>query len=404
MKKVNLLFVIFVLLIFSCKKVVTEANLASNVDVKSTSRNMNVSLEEMVKNPLDKEDEAFNKQLLLLAKGVLEIAKDQDNSQKLISSARTSPESEVNLNCFLNTWNNCKCTFNNKLEETLIDRPIGDNHCGYVTSKMVYKNISYWPMLYLSNAATAETGKGYYVAIGTEININVGEYENEIPAWWVKPNGDIKTVTNSEENLMGGNTPIIILSNGTQPTEMVNAGGPIYAAGGNASMDPPYGVSGGSNTSYNSNSYSFRLRRYRLGQRFENIGNSEYCITLGTIPTSAAITSANFSYILSDLKIAEVDKDDINQDLYPAYSLFGVPAMDRFLYFITYERDLGCSTKYAVVANFGSSNQLTIPYRAKYDGEIYHTSTGQQIDVNYVNLGDIQTYNYQGSADIQRAH
>ncbi len=129
MKKVNLLFVIFALLIFSCKKVVTEANLASNVDVKSTSRNMNVTLEEMVKNPLDKEDEAFTQQLLLLSKGVLEIAKDQDNLQKLISSARTSPESEVNLNCFLNTWNNCKCTFNTKLEETLVDRPIGDNHC-----------------------------------------------------------------------------------------------------------------------------------------------------------------------------------------------------------------------------------------------------------------------------------
>lgn len=403
MKKANLLFLILIPLLFSCKKVVTEANLASDVDVKSTNRNMNVSLDEMVKNPLDKEDEAFNQQLYLLGKGVMEIVKDQDNLQKLINAARTSQNSDVNLNCFLNTWQNCKCTFNTKLEETLTDRSIGDNHCEYVTSRMVYKNISYWPMLYLSNAATAETGKGYYVAIGTEININVGEYENEIPAWWVKPNGEIKVVTIREDNLIGGNTPIIIVSNGAEPVAMIN-GGPTNGVPGVAPVEPPMGVAGSGGNSYNLFPNRYRVSRYRLSERFENIGKSEFCVFLGAIPTALPIEPGNYTAILQDIKIADVDKDDINRNLYNSFSLFSAPDGNRFMFFLTFERDGWASPKPVSIANSGSSNQITISIKAKYSNEVYHFGSGVQLDSSFPNVGNYQTYYRYGEIDIQRAN
>jgi hypothetical protein len=265
MKKLKnyLPFILFFLLV-SCEREVSKEvaenrndnNLKAAVSTIVQFKSSPTSIIDLLKYPEDKENEKIFMQVYEIAGGFCKVAQTSELLSIIYSNLDTSnKKNEVDVDALISINNTIK-------EQIELFTTHNDNSNTYekVKSKLLYKNMSFIPVIYIPNAQTADFSKSPVIAIGTDFSWHNDDFEDYIPGWEIQSNTKLREIVLGEHDALKSQCPVIILTikSATDIKKVVNNNIGYMAT---TSFQQPY------------------AREYMILHRYDRSNNSEYRYT-----------------------------------------------------------------------------------------------------------------------------
>lgn len=198
---------------------------------------------------------------------------------------------------------------------------------------------NYIPAIFIPNIETSDMNKSPIISSGIEVNSELPgmeEYEDYIVGWYNDEDGNFIEILLNEEAAMTTTHPLFIIDNAEEEFTSMNK----------SLRTKPYQISSLKSAS---SSEEVHTNEYKINYRYENTGDSEFCITAALIDENG-----NAGFILYDggikewKRIAKVDKHDIGDQLHhwEQFCSYEVePYTSNFAFWNTWERDWAQSRK-----------------------------------------------------------
>lgn len=316
------------------------------------------SVEALIKNSKDIQDEKINSILLQVSKAMREVVKDDEIRYFLLKEAKDKENHMLNLPDLLlknlSLKNKLESQFhsNQKTEE-------GDVDFDNLVTQMVYDSVQYYPAIYIPNVGSSDNNLFPVISIGTDLaDLNYSEdYNDYIPGWIIESDSTFSDIILNEVDAMNAIRPVMIFVNHTDfslvldtptitDTTVINEGGKTETTG-----DP----------------YAFS---YRLLQSYEASGASEYRYKYIQLLEGAKPTDVQgpWSHAIDNIPHSEIGNLITNKH---CDILAGPLALDG-IWFTTFEYDWYSSDKDLCFYNFYPGGIFACPNgRRKYTNEWY---------------------------------
>ncbi|WP_375581121.1 hypothetical protein ABWH96_08995 [Marivirga tractuosa] len=241
-------------------------------------------------------------------------------------------------------------------------------------SQINIHNKTYQSELFLVNRASADFSKELIISPAFELE-DTDDCEDCIAAYINNEvTGEWDLIMLSEDEALNTSNPVMVMSQNLAGADIVM---PIYDGGGSSS--------GGGSTGSSSWDNKYRLKNFKMHDRYEGVGNSELGISYITYLYGYGTSAIN-----RDQKVFKVDKDDIGKNLQVTGDLptvmyraedYDNPDKGESFWFSAinfFERDWAHSKKtFSTVVHPDTGKTYSLSGNAKLSSDVYLYS-GQQ--------------------------
>jgi hypothetical protein len=359
------------------------------------------SMEELILNSGDKQAEDFVKQQLRIGYGLFKLLKTTTAKSEIVGLAQSSNDDGISLKGFLNNYAGYKSTVEQEIAS--LDEGVGVGQTyDEIESYLNYNEVHYWFTLKTINCHTADLTRGFFLAVGQEIETDDDRLQNHIPAWHYTEDGETEIVLLSESDLSNESEPVIIIS---EINESAITGGfvdntgiyLIYHTQSDPVNNPPPTIQSDAMLYHTSASINYRYENDKHSEYFAMSMFTEWPESYGSGPLEQPDND-------NSAECKKISKHDLG--VTQTFSVYAYnPNNYNYFHFITYEYDKHTSLK-TVTQTGGESGSdgMTFYIQSKFNTEWYQLDANQYVlPYGWPNLGYIRTYHTSlGINDVTR--
>jgi len=332
-------------------------------------------IQQLMQNPIDKDDEKMNSFFYELAISVSDLIMNPEFNKYAINLAKKRDDNSANLIILMKNNPKFADIINNRLSSKGLSFNDICNNFTHNNGKNIEK---YIPVIFIPNLKTLNVKKQPILSPNIELNCDKNsDLENSIIAWYYSKEGEKKEIIINEEDAEKTTNPIFIIANAEENFKK------------NTGLIQDDIISDDTK----SKTVSFQTHEYMIKYRYERSGNSEFAISAVRINSTGSVSNVlrkdNGDYV-STKDISSVDKNDMGKDLahWEQFCNNYSPYSDNFIFYNTYERDWNNTDKslgHAVTQNGGSAYLYG---KRRYSSEWYawdpNTLSNHEVNIQYV--------------------